>query len=442
MFAIQSEIAKAIADQLQAKLSPSEKASIEERPTADIAAFDLYSRAKTLLLNPVNLGGNTEDYYRQAIELLKSAIARDPSFHAAFCQLVYAHDQFYANLGDHTPERLGAAEEALRRLSELRPDAAETHLARASHLYYALRDYKGAQAELEMAARGLPNHSRIPELTGYILRRKGKREEGLRLLEQALTLDQYAQAAAAYDRALQINRDNLGSRVLRTLVDFHERADVEPMCRIVQQVRANTPALLPDVADNWFWCALTKHDWTAAEQALAALGENPWWADGGLRLDRQFGEGLLARTMHDDARAQRAFTVARTAQEKIVQQQKDYGPALCVLGLIDAALGNKEAALQEGRRAMELMPKEKDLPNAEMLIGWFAVIAAWPGEKTWPSSSSTPRFRSTAQPRSPVTACSSSCPSGTRSAAIRASSKSSPRSRQKTIKLRITRVKR
>src|SRR6476661_5911199 len=94
VFAIQSEIAKAIADQLQAKLSPNEKKAMDERPTADIAAFDLYSRAKTLLLNPVNLGGNTEDYYRQAIELLKSAIARDPSFHAAFCQLVFAHDSF------------------------------------------------------------------------------------------------------------------------------------------------------------------------------------------------------------------------------------------------------------------------------------------------------------------------------------------------------------
>jgi TolB-like protein/Tfp pilus assembly protein PilF len=398
VFAIQSEIAKAIADQLQAKLSPSEKASIEERPTADIAAFDLYSRAKTLLLTP-GQGGNIEDYYRQAIELLKSAIARDPSFHAAFCQLAYAHDIFYALFSDHTPERLAAAEEALRRLSELRPDSPETHLARASHLYYALRDYKGAQAELEIAARGLPNDSRIPELTGYILRRQGKREEGLRLLEQALTLDprnaallaqiaashqglrQYAQAAAANDRAIQINPDDLVLRVLRASVNFFGRADVEPMCRFVEQVRAKTPASLPDVADNWFYCALAKRDWTAAEQALAAVGENPPWADSALRLDRQFGEGLLARAMHDDARAARAFTAARTAQEKVVQQQKDYGPALCVLGLIDAALGNKEAALQEGRHAMELMPREKDLINGEMLIGYFAVIAAWADEK-------------------------------------------------------------
>ena len=398
VFAIQSEIAKAIADQLQAKLSPNERASIEERPTADITAFDLYSRAKTLLLIPGG-GGNIEDYSRQAIELLKNAIARDPSFHAAFCQLVYAHDRFYTVFSDHTPERLAAAEEALRQLSELRPDSAETHLARANHLYFALRDYKGAQSELEIAARDLPNDRRIPQLTGYILRRQGKEEEGLRFLERALTLDprnafllgqiaysrqglrQYAQEAAAYDRALQINPVDLPSRVQRGWVDFLGRADIEPMCRIVEEVRANTPASLPDVDNSWFVCELAKHDWAAAGQALAALGEKPPWSDQALRVDRQFGEGLLARAMRDDASAQRAFAAARTAQEKLVQQQKDYGPALCVLGLIDAALGKKEAALQEGRRAMELMPREKDLTNGQMLIGYFAVIAAWAGEK-------------------------------------------------------------
>ena len=126
---------------------------------------------------------------------------------------------------------------------------------------------------------------------------------------------------------------------------------------------------------------MTKPDWTAAELALAALAQKPPWSDQALRVDRQFGEGLLARAMHDEARAQRAFAAARISQEKLVQQQKDYGPALCVLGLIDAALGNKEAALQEGRRAMELMPREKDLTYAEMLTGYFAVIAAWAGEK-------------------------------------------------------------
>src|SRR5512132_3608272 len=183
VFAIQSEIAKAIADQLQAKLSPNEKKAIEQPPTADLAAFDLYSRAKTLILIP-GTASTVEGDLQKAIELLKRAIARDPAFHAAFCQLVLAHDTLYATAFDHTPERLAAAEAALRSAVQLRPDSAETHLARANHLYYALRDYKGAQAELEIAGRGLPNDSRISELSGYIARRQGKAEQGVRLLEQ------------------------------------------------------------------------------------------------------------------------------------------------------------------------------------------------------------------------------------------------------------------
>jgi adenylate cyclase len=398
VFAIQSEIAKAIADQLQAKLSPNEKNAIEERPTRDITAFDLYSRGKTLLLYP-GAGAGVEVRFREGIELLKSAVARDPTFHAAFCQLVFGNDRLYANGYDHTPERLSAAESALRVAEKLKPDSPETHLARADHLYYGLRDYEGAQAQLEIAGRGLPNDSRIPELKGYIVRRKGKTEEGLRLLKQATTLDprnvylleqiavtysnlrRYAEAAEAYDRALQIKPDDLAFRVFRTQINWQGHADPAPMCQLVEQVRLNTPGSVSDVADNWFQCALAMRDWAAAEQARAALGDNPCWSDNVLQFNRQFGEGLLARAMHDDARARRAFTAARVEQEQLVQKQKGYGPPLCVLGLIDAALGNKEAALQEGRRAMELLPREKDAINGEMLFGYFAVIAAWAGEK-------------------------------------------------------------
>src|SRR4030095_1790949 len=115
-------------------------------------------------------------------------------------------------------------------------------------------------------------------------------------------------------------------------------------------------------------------------QALTALGNNPFWGDL-VTLRRQFGEGLLARAMHDEGRAQKAFAAARVEQEQLVQQQKDYGPPVCVLGLIDAALGNKEAALQEGRRAMELLPVEKDSISGQSVRAFFAVIAAWAGEK-------------------------------------------------------------
>ena len=189
VFAIQSEIAKAIADQLQAKLSPNEKKAIEQPPTTDLAAFDLYSRAKSLLLT-AGFSATSEPDVRKAIELLDEAVKRDPSFFDAYCQLAYAHEYLYAVRGsDHTPARLALAEAAVQAATRLRPDAAETHLARAQYLYYGLRDYAGALAELEIARRALPNDPRLFELTGYILRRRGQQEEGLQNLQRAVELD-------------------------------------------------------------------------------------------------------------------------------------------------------------------------------------------------------------------------------------------------------------
>src|SRR5207253_434845 len=174
VFAIESEIAKAVADQLQAKLSPNEKKAIEQPPTTDLAAFDLYSRAKSLLLT-VGFSGTPEPDLRKAIELLDEAVKRDPSFFDAYCQLAYAHEYFYGVRGsDHTPARLALAEATLQAATRLRPDAPETHLARAQYLYYGLRDYPGALAQLEIARRGLPNDPRLFEITGYILRRRGQ----------------------------------------------------------------------------------------------------------------------------------------------------------------------------------------------------------------------------------------------------------------------------
>src|SRR5467141_500559 len=114
VFAIQSEIAKAIADQLQAKLSPNEKKAIEQPPTTDLAAFDLYSRAKSLLLT-AGFSATAEPDLRKAIELLDEAVKRDPSFFDAYCQLAWAHEQLYAvRASDHTPARLALAEAAVQ----------------------------------------------------------------------------------------------------------------------------------------------------------------------------------------------------------------------------------------------------------------------------------------------------------------------------------------
>jgi TolB-like protein/Tfp pilus assembly protein PilF len=398
VFAIQSEIAKTIAEQLQAKLSPNEKKAIEQPPTTDLAAFDLYSRAKSLLLK-ADFSVTGDPDMRKAIELLDEAVKRDPSFFDAYCQLAYAHENLYALRGsDHTPARLALAEAALQAATRLRPDAAETHLARAQYLYYGLRDYAGALAQLEIARRGLPNDPRLFEVTGYILRRRGQHEEGLQNLQRAVELDprnfftlqqialsyqflgRYADSITALDRALAIMPDNL-TRALRGLFYFCWKADTGPPLQTIDAILAQEPSAIAGSADIWFLCALAERDPAAAERALVAVGDNPCWTEGVITLSRSFGEGLLARMVKDEARARTAFEVARAQQEKIVQAQPDYGPALCVLGLIDAALGRKDLALDEGRRAIALTPVEKDVNNGSRVLQYFAITATWAGEK-------------------------------------------------------------
>jgi serine/threonine-protein kinase len=399
LFAIQSEIAKAIADQLQAKLSPAEKKAIEQPPTTDLAAFDLYSRAKSLLLTAAFSLSNDPDV-RKAIELLDEAVKRDASFFDAYCQLAFAHETLYDLFGnDHTPARLALAEAAVQAATRLRPDAGETHLARAQYLYLGLRDYAGALAELDSARKMLSNDPRLFEWTGYILRRRGDQEEGLRNLQRAAELDprnfdtlqqialsyqylgRYAEAIAVFDRALSIVPDSVETRANRMLFEFCWKGNTQPMQQTINSILAQKPGAIANAADVWFAYALAQRDAAAAERALVALGDNPCWGEGTIVLRRSFGEGLLARMTKNQARARTAFEVARTEQQKKMQAQPDYGPTLCVLAMIDAALGHKDLALEEGRRAIALTPMEKDGNAGCRVSQYFAITAAWSGEK-------------------------------------------------------------
>src|SRR4029077_16426646 len=150
LFAIQSEIARAIADQLHAKISQAEKRAIERPPTTDLNAFDPYSRAKNLHLT-VGFGTKARGDLLRAVDLLNQAVSRDPSFFQAFCLLSQTHGLLYSYGFDHSSARLALAEAALATASRLRPDAGETHLARAWNLYVGYRDYDAALGELKLA---------------------------------------------------------------------------------------------------------------------------------------------------------------------------------------------------------------------------------------------------------------------------------------------------
>jgi len=397
-FGIQSRMAMAIADELHAKLSPNEKSEIERPATNDLNAFDLYTRAKQLFLTPGFLV-SSKPVLLQAEKLLNEAVARDPSFFRAYTQLAFVHDSLYFYGFDRTPARLALAETALETASRLRPDAGETHLARAWNLYWGHLDYDGALAELEVAHRTLPDNPRILSLTGSVQRRQGHWEESTRTFERAANLDprnfgvlqniegnyatlgRYADQQVWLDRILALEPNDAATKVILAEVDFQWRADTRRLHRTIDSVRATNPAAIQDIDEWWLVCALAERDAAAATNALSAAGENPINLGNDVFCNRQFVEGVIARMVKDDDKARLAFTAARAEQEKIVQAQPDFGPPLCVLGLIDAALGRKEEALREGRRAVELLPVEKDALRGPAMIKYLAMIAAWAGDK-------------------------------------------------------------
>ena len=294
VFVIQSEIAKTIADQLQAKLSPSEKSAIERPPTNDLTAFDLYARAKNLLLTAGRSRVGKADLL-QAIDLLNQAVARDPSFSEAYCRLAQAHDSLYFFGHDHTSARLALAEAAIEAASRLRPNAGETHLARARNIYQGYFDYDGALAELELARQTLPNDSRVFELMGYIQRgQQGRYEESTRTLERALELDprnvvvlqqiaafnsprlrRYTDAKSAWDRLLAITPNDVAAKADRAMVDFEWKGDTRPLHQTIDSIRAANPAAAQRIAESWIICALAERDAAAANNASIACGEMP-----------------------------------------------------------------------------------------------------------------------------------------------------------------------
>ncbi len=396
VFAIESEIATAIAGELNAKLSASEKSEIQRPTTGDIPAFDLYTRAKNLLLTE-SFNDDTPGHLLQAADLLNGAVARDSTFFEAYCQLSYAHDGLYFYGYDHTPARLASAELAIQAAFRLRPDAGEAHLARAQNLYWGYLDYDDALAELEVARRSLPNNARIFLLLGYIHRRQGHWEESARNFYRAVELDprnldtllqiatnhdlfrRYTEEKLILDRALAIKPNDAEIKVVRANVDLDWKADIQSLHQVIDEIRAENPASTRSIANNWLICALAERNAAAAKDALIALGDAPL-RDGTVHLNRPFVEGLIARMTKNDAKALAAFTAALADQEKIVQAEPNYAPPRCALGLIYAGLGRREEALREGWRAVELLPVEKDAIWGPAMHRYLAKIAAWVGD--------------------------------------------------------------
>jgi TolB-like protein/lipopolysaccharide biosynthesis regulator YciM len=398
VFTLQSEIAQKIADQLGTDVSSSEKAAIQEPPTTDLVAYDSYLRAKDLI-NGIAFSTRAKEDLMQAVQLLDRAVARDPLFFLAYGELAGAHDRIYFLGFDHMDARLKLSETALQAVRRLQPQSGETHLALAQHLYWAYRDYDRAKEELAIARRTLPNESRIPLLAGYIDRRQGNWEKSLEEMKEALELDprdfsilqqisstyeglhRYKEMAATLDRALAIAPKDIPSRVRRAEVDLEWHADTRPLHTTIDTILAEDPNAAPALVDQLLFLALRERDPAATERALAAMPAGGGGCyDENIPFPNSWCEGLAAWFRKDQLAARDAFTRARKELEQMVSNQPDYAQALCALGVVDAALGNKEDAMREGERAAELTPVSKSAIDGARVIEYLAVIYAWTGE--------------------------------------------------------------
>jgi eukaryotic-like serine/threonine-protein kinase len=398
VFALQTQIAQKVADRLGAKVSSTERAAIDEPPTTDLIAYDAYLRAKDLI-NDISFSPQQKEDLFQAVQLLDQAVARDPSFLDAYCQLAGAHDRIYFLGFDHSDARLNLSEKIIQSISQLRPGSGETHLALAQHDYWAYGDYDRANQELVLARQTLPNESRIPLLAGYIDRRQGRWEKSLEELKQALELNprdfsilqqisltyealrRYEEMAATLDRVLAIAPKDIPSRVRRALVDFEERGDFKPLRAAIQTILAEDPHAALGLVNPRLSLVLCERDSVAAERALSDMGASGCF-DESIPFPNGWCEGLVAWFHGDKSSARAALENARKELREKVQNQSNYAAALCALGVVDAMLGNKEAAIREGERAVELMPTSKNAIDGATLVRYLAVIYTWTGEKS------------------------------------------------------------
>src|SRR5437773_271192 len=420
LFAVQAEIAQKVADRLHAKLSASEKAAVEEKPTQDLVAYDFYVRAVSLItiaLMPSQAGGVAN--FSDAVDLLTKAVAHDPNFFLAYCQLAFVHDLIYNGdtwvhhrETDHTPARLALAQSAIDSAFRLRPDSGEAHLALAWHLYWGYSNYDGARAELALVQQDLPNDARAFELTGLIDRRQDRWADAIHNFERACELDprngvdlvtlattylwlhDYDQMARVMDRIISLDPARRLPRLIRAGIERDGRADTRPLRPAIQKILTNEPGAEKDpfVAEDRLDVAFYDRDLDAAGSLVAAaaggdFAQSTAGRESGLpeKDGRDFLLGIIARLKGDVGTARAAFMKARTETEEELRVHPDDMDLLFSLAQIDALLARKQEALSEGRRAMELAPTAQ-----EAVFGWcptevcatrsFAMICARVGE--------------------------------------------------------------
>jgi len=376
VFAIQTDLAQKIANELRAKLSPSEKQQIERKPTENGEAYLAFVQAH-------NLQNAYDDFekLKQSEQLYERAITLDPNFALAFARYSQL-ESWILHTFDRTPERREKSRTLAKRALQLQPDLPEAHLALGFSYYYGDDNYDAALKEFEIAQRGLPNDSDGYLAIGAIQRRQGKWAESTANLEKAASLNpkdiwplqnlafnyqmmrNFDAANKTIDRALALDPTAFAALEIKSKLAIAEKGDFSVAEKafgalpipITNKQKLNTTGARANVF-------LLERKYKEGLQEAERLSDDLLTSLPGALCNKYYFIGFARKALLDEAGARAAFLKAKSAAEEQFKKSPDAADAHIQLAKVLAFLGEKDAALSEAQRATELRPESKDAFN-------------------------------------------------------------------------------
>src|SRR5213593_2892873 len=394
IFSVESEVAKAVADQLRAKLTGQEEEVLAARPTDNVEAYDAYLRGLAYTLKTDNTAANSlgaQKYFREAVRL-------DPKFALSWALLSYIDARGY--LTESLQPTFALREEA-RQTAEtaltLQPNLGEAVLAKGQYHYACLKDYDTAVRYFEQARQFLPNSSRIPESLAYVARRRGQWDRSESYFNEAERLDprnvllltqhalsyidlrRFSEALRKLDQVLDITPGDVDTLVFKAAIAQAE-GDLPGASAILAPLRPGADQ--SGALETQVYQAILER---RPAQMIARLKEilaTPDPALGYINGELRFWLGWAQEVGGDQAGAQESWRQARSELEPFLKEQPENYSLIGDLALTNMGLGDKAAALPLLDQAMAAITIEKDAIEGPMPIEFVARVAARMGEPT------------------------------------------------------------
>jgi TolB-like protein/Tfp pilus assembly protein PilF len=392
IFSVETEIAKGIAESLQAKLTGREEQALAAKPTTDPEAYDAYLRGLAFEAR----SNYSSDALFKAIDFYDLAVRLDPNFAVAWARLSGAHALLYSNRRDTTAARRNAAKKALENAQKLKPNTPETFLFTGYYQYWVLQDYALAKTTFGRVSKMLPGNSEILYALGAIARSEGHWDESVAYWERGLVLNprntalltevaftyaalrQFPKAEKLYDRAIDIFPNELSLMALKASI-YQAEGNLQEAAQSLLQVNAETNS---DVAVRIKLTQMRLERNPEGIRLVQAREARLQFASGIEKGSKQVGLALGQRAAHDPAQARADAEQARITLEPIKKDQPENAFVAAALAVAYAMLDEKDSALKEAQRAITLLPSSKDRLSGPALEENLALVEMIIGEKS------------------------------------------------------------